>query len=167
DPTLVDTQLDIDLDGVPAIEEVRTGTHPAEFEADDLRVERIRTRVEERPVTPPSDTGEPVETPEGTCYDFQFENLRLTTTVGEGENKGRNRVFVYAHEAPAGLSGGRGRIWVSCVEARYLGEQFKNPPSGAIGPIHPNRFVEIGLFDADTHCLEVGEDPSVAPAWAP
>lgn len=165
DPTTVDTLLDTDLDGVPAIEEIRLGTHPAQHEPDDLDIELIRSRVEEAPVERP-DTG--VDEPaEGACYDFRFENLRLTTTVGDGESKGRNRVVVYAHEAPAGLSGGRGRIHASCVEARYLGEQFKNPASGAIGPVHPDRFVELGFFDPDEHCLPVGEDPSLPPKWAP
>ncbi|MEL6908108.1 MAG: hypothetical protein AAFP22_22055, partial [Planctomycetota bacterium] len=160
DPTRVDTLRDTDLDGVPAIEEVRVGTHPAEHEPDDLAVERIRTRIEALPAATDTDDV-------GACYDFRFENLRLTTTVGEGETKGRNRIVMYAHEAPRGLSGGRGRIHASCVEARYLGEQFKNPESGAIGPVHPDRFVELGFFDPDVHCASVDDDPSLRPAWAP
>ena len=156
DPTLLDTRLDIDLDGIPAIDEVRAGTDPTEFEADDLRLERVRWRVDE---VAKADA-------DGACYDFEFENLRLTTTVGEGQDKGRNRIVVYAHEAPAGLSGGRGRIWASCVEARYLTEQFKIPAEGAIGPLHPERFVEVGLFDLDAHCLPAGEAPFGPPEWA-
>ncbi len=168
DPTVLDTrldtrekallcqkaELDTDLDGVPAIEEIRVGTHPARHEPDDLSVERIRWRVDEKPAEG------------GACYDYRFENVRLSTTVGEGDHKGRNRIYVYAHEAPSGLSGGRGRIHTTCVEARYLGERFKEPASGELGPLHPARFVELGLFDPELHCLEIGDDPSAPPPWA-
>jgi len=160
DPTVDDTRLDTDLDGTPAIDEVRVGTHPGRYEADDLRLELVRTWVAERERT--ADTG--IDEPPA-CYDFRFENLRLGTTVGEGRDKGRNRVMIYAHEAPAGLSGGRGRIWASCVEARYLGDRFKDPAGGEIGPLNPDRFVELGLFDPETHCLPTGAPASVVPEW--
>ena len=85
---------------------------------------------------------------------FAFNDLTLVPTLGEsGDDKGRNRVLVYAVEEPAGLYGAGGKFWVACVEARYLGETYKDPPSGIIGGIDAGHFVPLTEFVPSKHCV--------------
>jgi hypothetical protein len=98
------------------------------------------------------------------CYSFVFENITLVPTISDTADKGYNRILIYAEEEPTGLAGSRGRMHVACVQARYLGETFKDPPSGQIDDLSSERFIELQEFDPDTHCLVLGEDPTQPPA---
>jgi hypothetical protein len=101
-----------------------------------------------------------------TLYDFVVQNITLVPTLDTPEaetSKGLNRVLIFAGEQPVSLAGSRGRFHVACIEARYLGETYKDPPSGQIQGVAPLRFVEIQDFDAAEHCLHLGEDPGQPP----
>jgi hypothetical protein len=72
-------------------------------------------------------------------------------------------VLIIVEEEPQNLAGSRGRFHVACVEARYLGDTYKDPPSGIVQGLAPERFVELQLFNPARHCLKPGQDPT-APA---
>jgi len=156
DPATHDTLVDHDFDGRLSGTEVRTGTHPRLFDEEDALLSQIHYGV---------DVGQPLED-ETSLYDFVIENVTLVPTLDTPEEdtiKGLNRVLIFADELPVGLAGSRGIFHVACVEARYLGETYKDPPSGQITGVSLLRFVEIQDFDAATHCLHIGEDPGSVP----
>lgn len=156
DPAVHDTEVDQDLDGRPAGEEVRDGTHPRLFDEGDALADTVRTTVQRSEE----------QAGGSACYNWNVSNLRLVTPLGaEVDTKGRNRIYFLAQEEPSSAAG-RGRMHLACVEARYLGETFKDPASGAIEDLSRYRFVDMATFDPDIHCLEVGEEPAGRPEWS-
>ncbi len=154
DPTVHDVQVDHDFDGRLSGTEVRAGTHPQLYDEEDALLNQVRYSID------PGARGR-----DGSrCYGFVFENITLVPTISDTADKGYNRILIYAEEEPAGLAGSRGRMHVACVEARYLGDTFKDPPSGQIDDLTSARFIELQEFDPDVHCLTLGEDPTQPPA---
>ncbi len=159
DPTVHDTAVDHDFDGKLSGFEVRAGTNPVVSDEKNTLLNPIRYRVEEV-------TQGPVQLDDITCYDFFVQDMTLVPTLNipdEAKGKGFNRILIFAEEEPVSLAGSRGRFHVACIEARYLGDTFKDPPSGRIDNLTPLRFVDLAEFDPLVHCLEVGGDPSDIP----
>ncbi|MCK5689919.1 hypothetical protein KAI87_11650, partial [Myxococcota bacterium] len=153
DPTVHDTATDHDLDGRLSGYEIRTGTDPSQLEGDQILFRQIQYGV----------TMGPLQADDVRCYDFSINGIRLVPTLAEPsqlQSSGTNRILVFAQEAPTGMGGTRGRHYVACIEARYLGDTFKDPISGEIPGFSPERFVEIQIFDPALHCLHPGEDPT-------
>ena len=90
--------------------------------------------------------------------------LPVLSAPGDQDGRGLNRILIFFEEEPVSLAGSRGRFYVACVEARYLGDTYKDPPSGVISGLSPSRFVPLQRFNPDTHCLKLGEDPGSIPA---
>jgi hypothetical protein len=156
DPIQHDTLVDHDFDGRLSGTEVRTGTHPQLFDEEEALLSQLHYSVE---------VGMPMED-QTRLYDYIIQNVTLVPTLNtpeEDTTKGLNRVLIFSAEHPVSLAGDRGRFHVACIEARYLGETYKDPPSGQIQGVSPLRFVEIQEFDAATHCLHLGEDPGSIP----
>lgn len=149
DPTLSDADLDHDFDGRVSGQEIRTGTHPQYFDTEDALLDVITYNID---ALEPNDD-------DTRCYDFLFQNVTLVPALSDTGEKGVNRVLIVVEEEPEGLASGYGRFQLACVEARYLGDTFKDPPSGEITGISPERFVELYAFDPETDCLELGADP--------
>lgn len=152
DPTIHDTEVDHDFDGRLSGDEVRAGTSPSLFDEEDALLNQILYSV---------DAGEPL-VDQTRCYDFTAQNLTLAPTLAaqDGQDRGRNRILIFAEEEPAGLAGTRGRYHVACVEARYLGETYKDPPSGIIEGLAPSRFVDLADFHPLLHCLRPLDNPA-------
>jgi hypothetical protein len=156
DPTLHDTLLDHDFDGRLSGAEVRNGTSPVLVNEEDSFLREMRYSVE-----PGRIVDEEIH-----CYDFSVEGITLVPTLavpGQDIDNGMNRILIFTEEEPANMSGSRGRFHVACVEARYLGETYKDPPSGLIQDLHSGRFVELQRFNPQVHCLRLGEDPGAVP----
>jgi len=148
-PLEVDVYDDPDFDGLPSGVEVRAGTNPLVFDENKVVKDRVLYSVV---------GGEPNED-SIKCYDFSAQGLSLNVPLPSVDGttiKGLNRIEFYAQEEPLQMAGSRGRIWKACVEARYLGDTFKDPPSGRIEDLTPEYFVEIQDFDPDKHCMQLG-----------
>lgn len=156
DPLEPDTRVDHDLDGRFSGDEIRAGTHPWIFDEDLEQLDVVNQGVVQ---------GDPRDD-DTRCYDFTFSGITLVTPLDSEVSKGRNRIYVYAHEEPEGLAGRRGRTRIACAEARYLGSAFKAPVSGRIEGFSAARFVDLPVFDPELHCLGIDEDPASTPAWA-
>ncbi len=157
DPTVDDTMVDHDMDGRLSGAEIRTGTHPMLHDEEDALLHQIRYSVDADPEA---------QLDGSRCYDYSFQGITLVPTLATNGDKGRNRVYIFAEEEPAGLAGSRGRFHVACVEARYMGPSFKSPENGLIEDLNDRRFVELQEFDPELHCLPVGGDPAGFPPWA-
>jgi hypothetical protein len=156
DPTQQDTRVDHDFDGRFSGAEIHFGTSPIFPDDESNLFDSVRYSVERS-----------FAKPDGVqCYDFSVDGITLVPTMpmlAEDRKKGMNRVLLYFEEEPANMAGSRGRFYVACVEARYLGDTFKDPPSGMISGLNPDRFVELQLFDPTRHCLKLGENASDLP----
>lgn len=156
DPAIHDTGVDHDFDGRLSGDEIRAGTSPQYPDEQSSFADQILYSL-----TLGKTTAEEVR-----CYHFGLQNVTLVPTLGlpdEQEPKGTNRILIFAGEEPRSLSGSRGRFHVACVEARYLGDTYKDPPSGQVLGLAPFRFVELQAFDPALHCIEPGEDPGRLP----
>lgn len=155
DPTVHDTLVDHDFDGRLSGFEIKTGTSPQMLDGEDALLQQVRYSV----------TPGPLDADDVRCYDFSIQGLTLAPTLShpwELQRKGTNRILIFAQEAPGNMGGDRGVHHVACVEARYLGDTFKDPISGQIVGLSPERFVEVQVFDPDLHCLGPGDDPASA-----
>ncbi len=156
DPTTRDTLVDHDFDNIRSGDEVRAGTNPLVLDEESMLVNKIIYSVKQGSVGPQ----------ETQCYDFKIQNITLVPTMNlpdEESPKGTNRIYIYAGEEPINSAGTRGMYHVACVEARYLGETYKNPASGMIRNLPAERFVDLALFDPEQHCLPAGADPNSMP----
>ncbi len=150
DPAKYDTDIDHDFDGVVSGEEIKRGTHPNIFNDDTYNSGQISYGVKQV---------SQVSSDEISCYTFKMKQLSLTIPMARPRNdllKGINRIKIIAKEEPAGMSGSRGQVWEACVEARYLGETFKEPPSGQISDLSKLAFVKIQEFNSKNNCLKPG-----------
>ncbi|MBN2718855.1 MAG: VWA domain-containing protein [Deltaproteobacteria bacterium] len=150
DPTVDDVSLDHDFDGIPSGLEVKYGTHPQLYDEEDFLSERIFYGVTQTPASA-----------DITCYDYGIKNLTLSVPMpilGETAN-GTNRIRLFLQEEPEGMAGSRGQFWTSCVEARYLGDTYKDPPGGEISPLSNNQFVRIQEFETDGRCYALNNLP--------
>ncbi len=150
DPMIEDTYVDHDFDGRLSGDEVRAGTHPQLYDEESALLNQIHYSVDSTQVVSQDHTD---------CYDFHFQDLTLKPTLSADAENGINRILVYGQEEPVGLAGSRGRVHVACVEPRYLGDTFKDPPSGQISGIGPESFVEIQEFEPDEHCIVMNPEP--------
>lgn len=155
DPTIKDTLVDHDFDGLLSGQEIRSGTAPLLFDEDGTYGERVLYSLEKKNVS-----GDEI-----TCYDFSVQGLTLVPTMKQttSEVAGTNRILIFAEEEPESSAGQRGRFHVACVEARYLGDTYKDPPSGLISGLHRDHFVEVQIFNPEEHCLRLGDDPAAPP----
>lgn len=162
DPTEHDTQVDHDFDGRLSGDELRSGTHPALFDDEEALLNQVLYSIQVRDpdlsaVTDKGDTGG-TDTGDLTvqttrCYDFDIQGITLVPTLSNEGANGKNRILVYAEEEPAGLAGSRGTFHVGCMEPHYLGETYKDPPSGIIDEVDNTWFVESEVFDGD-NCFD-------------
>ncbi len=157
DATVHDTEIDHDFDGKLSGDEVAMGTSPLLFDEEELIVHQVHYSVI---------AGVFNEVTETRCYDFTVQNVTLVPSLrgtGQDDVSGTNRILIFSEEEPEGMAGSRGRFWVACIDVRYLGDTYKDPPSGWIRGLSSLRFVETAEFDPDLHCLQTGEDPGSAP----
>lgn len=149
DPSQADTKIDHDLDGVMSGEEIALGTNPQIANDEKSLVNKLRYAIDPKPVSEK----------DITCSGVETEGITLVTTLarqGDPKTRGLNRIMMYAVEQPANAAAGEGHFFVACVEARYLGETFKDPPSGLIKDIPAQSFVDMRVFDPAVHCIQLG-----------
>jgi hypothetical protein len=115
----------------------------------------------------------PVQKPDGRkCYRFDVKHLRLGTTGrGTDELLGKNRIVVYANEAPTTTKVSFGNLRVACADARYVDGALKLPMSGSIH-FEDTDFVDVARFDPDTSCRDLtgttpGSDAGASGPGAP
>jgi hypothetical protein len=155
-PEIDDTADDLDWDGVPNGEEVKTATDPHHTSQDGRSNLAYLYNVEESSVQ----SGK-------TCYSFDVSNISLAEMAsppgpvstfgpaGQGYS-GANRILVFAGEVPFDDLQSYAGFQVACVEATFeLDGNYKNPPSGLIS-IAPTDFVELTKFDPAIHCIPPG-----------
>lgn len=132
DPTVADALSDHDFDGVRTRDEARAASDPQVPDAEIVANSGVTYAIEDR--------GED-RTTDRHCYEFEVNNVELVTTLqregvdGQGldpESLGLNRVYLMMMEEPVELAGHRGNLFLGCVEATYLGEQYKSPPDGLL-----------------------------------
>ncbi|MDJ0764044.1 MAG: hypothetical protein QNJ97_13765 [Myxococcota bacterium] len=153
DPAVHDTLIDHDFDGRLSGSEIRAGTSPILANEADALADQIYYSVDQGPMNV-DDT---------RCYDFSVQEITLVPTLAIPDipvSKGLNRVMIYTEEEPQNTTATRGRFNVACIHARYLGDTYKDPPSGLIPNFSALRFVELQEFNPATDCLGVGDDPS-------
>lgn len=149
DPTEHDIDLDHDLDGRTTRTELATGTHPTLY---DDELSQLRQMVIDLDQTHTLEDG-------SQCYTLSVEGLRLVPTLSDDASlSGRNRIRVLFQEEPQGLSGSRGVTHAACVEARYLGDTYKEPADGRLDGVRAEDFVELAGFEPDEHCLPLTGD---------
>ena len=154
DPTVNDVGLDHDFDGISSGTEVKSGTHPQLFNEEDYLSEKIFYGIKQTPLDA-----------DITCYDYDIKNLTLSVTMPmlpENTN-GLNKLMVFLQEEPEGMAGSRGQFWKSCVEARYLGETYKDPPGGEISLLTNDQFVFIQEFSETGRCYSLHQLPNRVP----
>jgi hypothetical protein len=145
---LVDTDFDGRLNG----DEIRAGTAPSLFDEDSAILDQMLYAIS--PHEPNAD--------ETRCYDFTFQGITLVPTLAvDGGEKGINRIFLYSEQEPAGLAGARGTSSLACLEVRYLGETYKDPPSGIVEGVDNSYFVPYEDLDIGADCWNV-EDAAAA-----
>ncbi len=150
DPTIDDADLDHDFDGIPSGIEVKSGTHPQLFNEEDFMSDRVSYGVEQSSMDG-----------DVTCYDYTVRNMALSVSLPmiPENRKGLNRLRLYLQEEPSGMGGSRGQFWTSCVEARYLGNTFKDPPGGEIALLTNQQFVRIQEFESSGRCYALHQLP--------
>jgi hypothetical protein len=160
DPTTHDTEIDHDFDGRTSGMEISAGTNPKLVDEEVSLVNQISISLERGAL---KNNGV-------RCYNFDISGLTLVPTLtspDSPENKGLNRILIFAEEEPVGMAGSRGRFQVACIEAKYLGETYKDPPSGRIDGLSPLHFKEIQISDVlnpdSLDCIKLGTDPSAPP----
>jgi hypothetical protein len=155
DPTVHDTHVDHDFDGRFSGTEIRAGTSPRFVDDESVLMNQILYDVQPGPMNED----------ETRCYDFSVEGITLVPSLNLPDDamSGTNRILIFVEEEPSSMAGSRGLFHVACVEARYLGETYKDPPSGQILDVTPLRFVNLQLFRPSDHCLKLGEDPRLVP----
>jgi hypothetical protein len=152
DPAIDDMLVDTDFDGRLNGDEIRAGTAPALFDEDSAILDQMLYSIS--PLEPNAD--------QTRCYDFTFQGITLVPTLAiDGGEKGINRIFVYGEEEPAGLAGGRGISSLACLEVRYLGETYKDPPSGVVEGVDNSYFVPYEDMNIGADCWNV-EDAAAA-----
>ena len=154
DPLHKDTLVDHDFDGRFSGPEIRTGLSPILLEEENALTNQIRYSVQQGPT----------DEDETRCYDFDIQGITLFPTrynMDEDRPSGTNRILIFADEEPANTAGDRGRYHVACVEAQYLGKEFKSPADGLIDDLIPERFVPMQIFDPELHCLKTGDNPGL------
>lgn len=135
DPLIADALDDPDFDGLLNREEIRSATLPLTADLDRWRSAAVRyglTDLGDRKI-PNAETGEE-ET--RRCYRFRVSRLQLVVTPTT-RDRGLNRVYVDALEEPVQLVGSRPVVHRACVEVFYLGETYKDPPSGVVDLSQP------------------------------
>ncbi len=131
DPTVADSLNDHDFDGIRTRDEIRAGRDP---QIPDTELEAntgVRYAIE--------DLGEDNSTSRH-CYNFEVNGIELVTTlqhmgvddVEDPVSQGVNRIYLLMMEEPVELAGHRGNLFIGCVEATYLGHQYKDPFDGMI-----------------------------------
>ncbi len=156
DPTIPDTFVDHDFDGRLSGVELRSGTNPRLPDEENTLFNQILYNV----------SAGKVRQNEIRCYDFSVQGITLVKSLklpGTRNGTGLNRILLFVEEEPMSMAGSRGRFYVACVEAQYLGDTYKNPPSGLVEDLPASRFVEIQLFDPARDCLKPGELPNGRP----
>ncbi|MEL6342214.1 MAG: hypothetical protein AAFV53_03725 [Myxococcota bacterium] len=144
DPLVRDVESDADFDGRSSGDELRAGTHPQLYDEDNSLIDQINYSVDV-PLEEDEEDG---------CYSYQFRNIPLVETVTDDGDRGRNQIMLIAQEEPAGLAGGRGRFHAACFNATYLGESYKNPPSGIISDVAATEFVFYEDFNPVVDCID-------------
>jgi hypothetical protein len=152
DPAVEDMLVDTDFDGRLNGDEIRAGTAPSLFDEESAILDQMLYAIS--PLEPNAD--------ETRCYDFTFQGITLVPTLAvDGGEKGINRIFLYSEQEPAGLAGGRGISSLACLEVRYLGETYKDPPSGLVEGVDNTYFVPYEDMNIGADCWNV-EDAAAA-----
>jgi hypothetical protein len=129
DPTVADALADHDFDGLRTRDEVRSASDPLVPDAEYEARRGVRYAI--------TDKGED-SLSNRHCYDFDINGIELVTTLAapgaDGEedpiSRGINRTYLLMREEAVELAGHQGNLFIGCVEATYLGYQYKDPPDG-------------------------------------
>ncbi len=151
-PVVDDTRSDLDFDSARNGDELRGHSDPAVNDAARRGAISYRYELEEK------DLGELSGLPDDdfrvqalvqgqSCYEVRVENITLADTL----DGGRNRVFLYAVQAPFDDPTDFGLIRVACVEQQYLVPDFRNPPFPEV-EVPGDAFKTITDFDPDVDC---------------
>jgi hypothetical protein len=130
-PTEPDALADHDFDGLRTRDEVRAASDPQVPDAEDVARDGVTYSIVDLGVDRSTNRH---------CYGFEVNGVELVTTLqradpgGEPDpvSLGQNRVYVFVMEEPVELAGHRGNLFIGCVEATYLGPQYKSPPDGLV-----------------------------------
>jgi len=151
-PVVDDIRADLDFDAARNGDELRGHSDPAVNDAARRGAISYRYEIEEK------DLGELSELPATdfrvqalasgqSCYEIRIENITLADTQGGG----RNRVYLYAAQAPFDDPTDFGVFRVACVEQRFRLPDFRNPPFPEVR-IPGDAFRPLTEFDPEVDC---------------
>ena len=151
-PVVDDVRADLDFDAARNGDELRGHSDPAVNDAARRGAIAYRYEIEEKDLGELSDLQDTdfrvqaLETGQ-SCYDVRIENITLANTLG----RGRNRVYIYAVQAPFDDPTDFGVIRVACIQQEYRVPDFRNPPFPEVR-IPGDAFQLLTDFDPDVHC---------------
>jgi hypothetical protein len=143
---------DINRNGVRNADEIRAHLSPT-----------VATTDAERQLAYLYDVA-PLTKPDGRkCYHFDVRHVRLATT-GRGTEAllGKNRILLYADEAPVTSTVAYGQLRVACVDVRYVDGALKLPLSGSVH-FEDTDFVDVARFDPQAGCRDLTGSGAAAP----
>jgi len=158
DPTHNDALQDLDFDGISNLDEIKGGTNPLVSDEDVFREYRIMYGLADNGIINFAAT--PEDTPiERHCYDFDISRIPLAVTT-TFPDRGKNRIFIYAHEGPARVSGVPGEVKVACFDLFFQGGNAKEPADGVINVTQ--RSLDGLAFDLEDSVAALVECPYFA-----
>ncbi len=128
DPTRDDARDDPDFDGATSYDEVYGGTDPIVGDSD--RAPRAQYGLSDLGVRNVVDF-ETGREEERHCYQIDIHNLQLVQTPLPA-SPGLNRIFLYASDQPAQVSGAGSATHIACIDVIYQGPGLKDPASGEL-----------------------------------
>lgn len=151
-PVVDDIRADLDFDSAPNGAELRGHSDPAVNDAARRGAIAYRYEIEEKDIgelagLPPDDFRIQALEAGQSCYDVRIENITLADTLG----RGRNRIYIYAAQAPFDDPSDFGVYRVACVQQDYRLPDFRNPPFPEVR-IPGDAFKSLTEFDPDVDC---------------
>ena len=148
-PAADDTRFDLDFDGARNGDELRGHSDPAKNDAAwrssiAYRYDLVRVGLGDLEDGDPR--AEPLRAGR-SCYEARIENVTLAETAGEG----RNRIYLWAVEAPFDDPEDVGTFRVACVEQVFFYPDFRDPPYPAVH-VPESAFRAPGDFDPERDC---------------
>ena len=138
---------DINQDGIRNFDEIRMHLSPtAAVAQSELQFSYVNSLV---PMTADGGSGA------GSCYQLDVQHIRLMTTgAGTGAQLGKNRIMIYADQAPVDSTAAYGQYSVACVDVLYIDKALKLPQSGVV-QLLPTDFVDGNSFNPALNCKDL------------
>ena len=138
---------DINQDGIRNFDEVRMHLSPtAAVAQSELQYSYVSSLL---PMAVDGGSGA------GRCFQLDVQHIRLVTTgAGTGAQLGKNRIMIYADQAPVDSTVAYGQYSVACLDVLYIDNALKIPQSGVV-QLLPTDFVNGDIFDPAVNCKDM------------